>query len=118
MEGPRQCNSGLAESRASRTKLSSLRLLAIKNRPSSDIGREFGGDARELGRSSNQRRPENIDPNCLERVAYDQHRQLEVLKGRGLLTRVPFVRKPFQHNKLQFKNWRRRELHPRPEKLQ
>jgi hypothetical protein len=40
--------------------------IGIKNRPSSDIGREFGGDARELGRSSNQRRSENIDSNCFE----------------------------------------------------
>ena len=73
MEGPRQCDSGLAEGRPlSNRALVELvgrnralfGFIGIKNRPSSDIGREFGGDARELGRESNQRRSENIDSNC------------------------------------------------------
>jgi hypothetical protein len=33
-------------------KPSNLRLLGIKNRQSSDTGRKFGGDGRELGRES------------------------------------------------------------------
>jgi hypothetical protein len=38
--------------------------IGIKNRPSSDIGREFGGGAPESERESNQRRSENNDSNC------------------------------------------------------
>ena len=92
MEVPRQCDSGLAEG----TPLSSWALFELvgrnralfgfignKNRPSSDIGREFGGDARELGRESNQRRSENNDSNSSYRDAYVQRWHLEILEAAG-----------------------------------
>jgi hypothetical protein len=46
-----------------------------------DIGREFGGDARE----SHQRRSENKDSNCSWGDAYDQLWHLEILKAAGYL---------------------------------
>ena len=58
-------------------------VIGIKNRPSSDIGREFGGDARELGRESNQRRFENDVSSCSFRDAYYQLWELEKLKAAG-----------------------------------
>ena len=62
--GGRQAAIELGPCRATRTKLSAFGFVGITNRLSSDIGREFGGDARELGREPNQRRSENNDSNC------------------------------------------------------
>jgi hypothetical protein len=73
MQDPRQCGSGLAEGRPLSNwdfierverSLALFGFIGIKHRPSSDIGREFGGDARELGCQSTQRRSENTDSNC------------------------------------------------------
>jgi hypothetical protein len=39
-------------------------MIGIKNPRSSDIGREFGGDARQLERGSTQSRSDNNDSSC------------------------------------------------------
>jgi hypothetical protein len=62
--GPRQCDSGLAEGRPLskwdfiervERNLTLFGFIGIKDRPSSDIGRELGGDARKLRGELNQR---------------------------------------------------------------
>ena len=67
--------------------------IGIKYRPSSAIGREFDGDARELRRESNQRRSENIDSNLFLVKCLRSALAAYFCQGGGLLTRVRGRRK-------------------------
>jgi hypothetical protein len=52
---------------------------------------------------------------CFWRDAYDERWQFRICKGGGLLSRVPCMRKCLLLIELQHRQWRREELHPRPE---
>jgi hypothetical protein len=91
---------------------------ALKIGGGSGIGRDSGSDAGELQYVLTQSCSDIDGLNCYWRNVYDECRRFEILNGGGLLTLVPCVRKSLQYNQLQHKKWRRRELHPRPEKRQ